>query len=159
MIFEFGQYKIDVDVEKTRRFYEKASAVTQNCGCNNCCNYAKAVDFLPETIGSFFTGLGIDKRKACEVYANCTNPDRTVLYSGFYHLCGKMLSGKSAWVKDDNKDAHWNNKLAYEVAKNFYVSFTEECALIENDFLHPVLQMEIYANIPWVLDVKIETDN
>ncbi len=24
MIFEFGKYKVDVDVEKTKRFYEKA---------------------------------------------------------------------------------------------------------------------------------------
>ena len=45
MIFEFGYHKIDVDVEKTRAFYEQAELLTEGCECLNCKKYEKAVDF------------------------------------------------------------------------------------------------------------------
>ena len=40
----------------------------------------------------------------------------------------------------------------YEISDDFRVSFQEECALVEKGFPRPVLQMEIEAAIPWVLE-------
>ncbi len=34
MIFEFGKYKVDIDVEKTKQFYEKAETVDEGCSCD-----------------------------------------------------------------------------------------------------------------------------
>lgn len=70
------------------------------CSCDACRNFENAVDALPKTIGTFFAMLGVDMKKACEVYLNCTNQDGMVLDGGFYHVCGKVLEGKSAWVKE-----------------------------------------------------------
>jgi hypothetical protein len=151
MIFQFGSYKIDVDVDRTRQFYETASFVSENCSCSGCRNYEKAVQGLPALITDFFADLGVDMRRVCEVYVNYANPDGSLFYGGFYHLCGTLLSGKSAWLPTTPTSSYWEADMTFPVTENFRVSFQEECHLLETDFPLPALQLELSANIPWVL--------
>lgn len=152
MVFEFGQYKVDIDVERTRSFYENASLVSEGCSCDGCQNFEKAAGVLPESVGLFFSRLGIDMEKVCEVYVNCVNDDGTLLYGGFYHACGTVISGKSAWMAADHHISYWEDQRTFHITQDFHVSFTEECALLEEEFPLPALQIEIYASIPWVLE-------
>lgn len=48
--------------------------------------------------------------------------------------------------------SYWNKENTYEITKDYHISFGEEAALLEKGFPLPVLQIEIEANIPWVLD-------
>ena len=41
MIFTFGNYTVDIDVEKTKQTYEKLPLVSQRCSCDNCKNFEK----------------------------------------------------------------------------------------------------------------------
>lgn len=54
MIFQFGQFEIDVDVNRTREFYKKMENVSKGCNCTGCRNFEKAVDFLPGNVIVFF---------------------------------------------------------------------------------------------------------
>jgi len=156
MKFQFGAYVLDIDVEQNRRFYKAARNLTVGCSCSHCRNFEKAADTLPGDIKGFFDSLGIDIKKPAEVYANVTNSDGTVSYGGFYHLCGKLLSGESAWITASNDGkatvSYWDSSMSYAVSDNFCVSFQQDCSLLEKGFPTPVIQMEIEANIPWVLD-------
>lgn len=152
MIFEFGQYKVDIDVCKTQNFYENAAFVSEGCSCDGCQNFEKAVAALPQVVQSFFTQLGIDMGKICECYVNCVNEDGTLLYGGFYHVCGVILSGDSAWIKIDENTAYWETENAFRVSRNFCVCFQESVDLLEEDFPQPAIQLEILADIPWVLE-------
>ena len=49
MIFEFGPCRIDVDVERTRRWYETAPTLSRCCDCDGCVNYERAADRLRES--------------------------------------------------------------------------------------------------------------
>ena len=151
MIFEFGSYKIDVDVDKTKQFYKTVPFVSEGCSCSGCRNYEKAVQGLPVLVIELFASLGIDMRCVCEAYVNCVNPDGTLFYGGFYHLCGTLLSGKSAWVPTSPTSSHRGEDMTFPATENFRVSFQEECHLLERDFPLPALQLELSANIPWVL--------
>ena len=151
MVFEYGQYKIDVDVEKTKMFYAAAPVVSAGCTCNNCKNYEQAVADLPQVVKSFFTELGVDMKKVCEVYVNWKNPDGTLHYGGFYHVCGVRLQGKSAWVAVDEYTSRWDEGGAFAIIDTFHVSFREKCDLLEDEFPIPALQIDMFANIPWVL--------
>ena len=153
MLFDLEQFQIDIDVEKTRTFYKDADAVSKGCSCGGCRNYEKAVDVLPDEVTHFFNELGVDMKKVCEVYVNCGNPDGTLLYGGFYHLCGELLEGKSAWVSesDSSSISHWEKEKAFHITDSFYVSFHNSCSLLEDGFPLPALQLEISANVPWVL--------
>lgn len=151
MEIRFDPYVLDIDIRKNRLFYQKSNNVSFGCSCPACRNFEKAVEILPDEIKYFFDSLGIDIKKPAEVYANKVNDNGLMSYGGFYHLCGKVLSGKSAWVKVKNNIAYWDTSKTYSVSKDFHISFQEDCSLVEDGFPKPVLQMEIEANIPWVL--------
>ncbi len=156
MYIRLGKFQLQTDPEKTRKFYKKMKYVTDGCGCAGCRNFEKAVDYMPDEVFCFFHSLGIDMKKITEIYVNRANPDGTLLYGGFCHLCGTMPEGKSAWVEtqetSDSKTFVWQKANTYEISDDFRVSFQEECALVEKGFPRPVLQMEIEAAIPWVLE-------
>lgn len=154
MIFEFGKFKVDIDVEKTKQFYENAEKVSKSCSCDGCQNFEQAVEILPQSVNGFFANLGIDIRKVCECYVNCTNTNETLLYGGFCHACGTLLNGKSAWKKSSETSSYWNDEVTFTISDDFYVSFKNDVALLETDFPLPVIQLEFSANIPWVLDKK-----
>jgi len=143
MIFEFGPYRIDVDVERTRRWYETEPTVSQCCGCDGCVNYERAADVFPENVKSLFAAMGADVKKPIEVYVNYNNKDGTLFYGGWYHLCGALLSkGEDTW----------------QVAggfpfgpHGFRVFFHEDCHLVQETCPRPVLQMEMLADVPWML--------
>ncbi len=157
MKVQFGQFYLDIDVNKTREFYKKMEYVSHGCSCSGCRNFEQAVDTLSNEIIYFFESIGIDMKKITEVYVNTVNSDGSLLYGGFYHLCGTILSGESAWIelptsKSKSRIFHWDHLRTYPVSKNFYISFQKDCALVEDGFPMPVLQLEIEAVIPWVLE-------
>lgn len=155
MVFEFGPYKVNVDVERTRAFYETAQRIDQQCRCDGCRNYVKAAAILPEAVLSFFSSLGADPVKAAEVYVNDPDHNGLALYGGFYHLCGTVLSGVSAFRPAGGGCRCWDRELTFHVTETFCVSFEESCDLLEDGFPQPAIQMEIDAEIPWVLEKDI----
>lgn len=153
-----GQNIIDVDVERTRQFYRTANVITDGCTCDGCCNYAKAIGYFPQSVHDLFCELGIDLGKAAEIWAvSAFDSGKELLYGGFYHICGKLLSDTDVWVLEQNDkiDTLKNQEklLMYEIEKNYSIGFTEDCHLIEENFPEPVIQMEINFCIPWVLEV------
>lgn len=152
MFFEIGQYRIDIDVAKTKQFYKNADLASTSCSCDGCLNFQKAVDTLPPSIIAFFTNLGIDMKKVCECYVNFTDDDGMLLYGGFYHVCGTLLDGESAWKKIDENTSCWDNEAAFCVSPDFNVSFQKDVALLEKGFPMPAIQLEFSARIPWVLE-------
>lgn len=67
LVFQFGEYKIDVDVEKTKQFYNRAKTVSEECQCDGCFNFERAVDELSQNIRDFFSALGVDMKKSANV--------------------------------------------------------------------------------------------
>lgn len=152
MIFTFGKYTVDIDVEKTREIYRTLPTTGQACGCDGCENFERAVDVLPAEVRSFFEALGVDPKRVTECYVNCRMADDTLYYGGFCHLCGTLVHGESAFVKDSPTSSYYDPDRAYHICKDFCVSFQEECHLLEKVFEAPVLQLDFEAMIPWVLD-------
>ena len=154
LIFQFGEYKIDVDVEKTRQFYDRAKTVSEGCQCDGCLNFERAVDKLPQNIRDFFSALGVDMKKICECYVYCAKDENTLYYGGFCHICGTLLSGKSAWKPTSDSTACWDEKATYPLSPNFGISFSNRIDMPEPDFPLPVIQLDFDADIPWVLEKR-----
>ncbi len=157
MIFQFGNYKIDVDREKTRAYYKHFSYVSEGCSCSGCRNYEKAVDFLDHKIIDFFNCLGIDMKKIHEVCVYCANADDTLYYGGFYYLCGEVIEGVSGWkvidATDDTTLAYYDEDETFSVIEDFHVSFVQTTRqLLDDGVNRPTIILEISADIPWVLD-------
>ena len=151
MEFEFGPYRVDVNVEKTREFYKNANLISEECSCDRCLNFEEAASHLSTAIISFFEKLGIDIRKACEVYVFGSKDDSTLLYGGIYHICGIILSGESAWVLAGIHGSQWAEELAFSITEDFHISLDKSNVMLEEGFPLPAFQLDILANIPWVL--------
>lgn len=144
MIFEFGLYRVDVDMERTRRWYETEPTASQCCDCDGCVNFDRAADLFPESIKSFFAALGADAKKPIEVYVNYTNKDGTLWYGGWYHLCGTLLSeGEELWQVIEGKPFG---------SRGFQIFFRGRADCVQENCPRPVVQMELNADIPWVLE-------
>ncbi len=155
MIFRFGNYTLDVDVERTRAFYARGDVKTtsQQCTCAGCQNYDKAILKMPAAVTDFLESLGLDPRKPAEAFdvMGGLAEDGKVLYNGFYHLCGVRLQGEDAWVKTAKDMKHLDGDRMYAVDGDFKVSFEEEVCLLHEAFPTPVLQMEFDARLPVAL--------
>ncbi len=158
MIFNFGQFTLDIGAEKTAAFYRTLPPITEQCGCDDCRNYHEAVGTLSEEIQAFFSQLGIDIAKPTEVYVNDILADGRRFYGGFYHLCGRILQGKSAWVAEKEtgecKLYAWRDENTASVTESFRISFQSECDMIEDSLPSPAIQLDFTAAIPWVLGLE-----
>ena len=155
MIFRFSDYVLDIDVEHTRAFYarEDVRITSEQCSCQGCRNYDKAILAIPVSVLNFLESLGIDPRKPTEVYdvMGQLDEDRKVWYNGFYHVCGVRLQGEDAWVGIAEDLMHLDENRMYAVDESFKVSFEEKALMIHKAFPEPVLQMQISTRLPWVL--------
>lgn len=154
MKMNFGEYEVEIDIERTSAFYQTAAIVTEGCKCQGCRNYEAAAKQLDGTIREFFQKMGVDIRKPAEIYVNCRNEDGTLFYGGFYHVCGTILQGGSAWKQPGESEKE--PTPCYQVTEDFQVSFENRIHLLEKGFPEPVIQLEIYGNVPWVLDETCE---
>lgn len=152
MIFEFGSYRLDIDVEKTRAFYNRAAKVTDGCRCPGCRNYEAWSDSLLEEPKGVMEKMGVRLEKPAEAFVNGVNADGSVFYGGFYHLCGRILEGRrSSW--NASTGCYEVSELHYaELGKGYRAAFTEDVHLPEDGFPEPVIQMEILADLPWLLE-------
>lgn len=149
MLFELEKYTLDIDVDRTRDFYIHADKITDGCNCQGCRNYEKWAASLSAEPKYILERMGVRLEKTTEVYVNCPNDDGSLFYGGFCHLCGKIVQGPKN-MRTFEKDAF------ITLTENFQVAFTEDIALLENNFPLPVIQMEILANIPFVLLEKCD---
>lgn len=145
----FKKWIVEVDTIKTQWFYEQQFLVNESCDCLYCRNYYQACKYFSKKIKDFFNSLGLEPEKVAEVYELGRNEDGTYLYGGFYHIVGNLIS-----VKDVEQDSPKWSLRKESLTEQFKFGFTTHLALVSKEFPQPVLQLEINANIPWVLVEK-----
>jgi hypothetical protein len=150
MIFESGVYRLDIDADRTQHFYE--SEDYESCTCAGCRNFAIACHLFPEAVHQFFEQFGIKIGQPAEITAYNSSDGNTTYYDGFYHICGSILAGNDPWLQVGERAYQLDEQYALKVTNDFSVFFTDKCALVEENFPSPVIQMEIQCTIPWVLD-------
>ena len=94
MIIKFANFVLDVDVERTRAFYERTDIPTmsQQCDCINCQNFDKAILKASDKVLNFLRCFGIDPQKPAETFnvPGCLEKEGTIWYNGWYHICGSI---------------------------------------------------------------------
>lgn len=134
-----GHFQLEIDVAKTRGFYQTQPYASQKCDCASCRNYAKAVAILPATVKNLFASLGVNIHQQAEAMIPYRLEDGQLMYSAFYHLVGEIIS----CVKP-----HESANIADDVS----VWFSAECDLVPEGFPPPIVQMFVDAKLPWLLD-------
>lgn len=155
MKITLGEYILDIYTEKNKKYYKDEEYVSEGCQCDGCLNYELAVEEVEQEVNNLFNKLGIDIKKPAEVYVNYSE-NNIICYGGFYHICGKIVEGETAWKITSKTQkfitSYLNEDTMFCITKNFKISFDESCLLLQDSFPRPCIQMEISAYLPWKLD-------
>jgi len=158
MIFQLGDFTLDIDVEQTGAFYNRVDVpnASEQCDCIDCRNFEQAILEVPDIILDFFSSLGIDPRKPTEVYnvIGDLEESSTVWYNGWYHVCGMIIKGPETNVNGNdtgNVDYLWENSFSPDPSFPFCVLPMQKDDLLHIDFPKPVIQLEIDIRLSYVL--------
>lgn len=139
-------YRLSVESEANRAYYETRPVPWVRCECAGCRNFVKAAGALPGAVRVFFSTLGLRPEQPAEIYAIEQEEGADFcLYGGFYHLCGKILSG-GPW-EEGLPEAAW-----VEIAPKYFAAFERGCSLLPGDFPRECFQMAVEFRLPWLLE-------
>lgn len=140
----FGHWRVNCDREATRLAYSRLDIESEaTCECTYCRNFAEAVDraFSTEVL-TILDRLGIDIRRAAEVYELGRLESGLHLYGGWYHCVGEIVEER---VEIADSGIEWGTGPSA-----FYLH--DKPALVSVPFKGlPLLQFEFSAEVPWVL--------
>ena len=148
MLFKFSQTQLDIDVERTRAFYDTHQADGETCPCAGCRNFEEARKFLPEEVRQFFQQLGVDPENPMNLTAYHSHDGNTVIYDATYHICGTALAG----MNDASGNPYNFHEDTYPICEGFSVYFFNEPGLLDEAFSRPKLDLEMRFEIPWLLE-------
>ncbi|HEK9101661.1 hypothetical protein KFD70_23185 [Bacillus pfraonensis] len=142
---KIGKWILDVDIEKTREFYQKEF---DTCKCQDCRNYyILASNELKPAISDIFSLLGITPSKPAGLSAYPTENSEILLYMGHYHFVGKMLKGPLCTT------SHFTEENTIEL-DGFCLGISEELLFVPEEFPEPILQLEFETKLSYVLHEK-----
>ncbi|MEL7570633.1 MAG: hypothetical protein AAGU14_08750 [Eubacteriaceae bacterium] len=153
MIIDLEKYILDVDIEATKQAYTKIQPVNEQCACDDCQNYAIAIKTVNLKITEFFDSFGINISRPAEVWGWYDKEKNIYDYGGFYHIVGNIIEQKEKLdIQFMKKLSHMNGNMVIQLTDKFHIWFTNDCALIPDDFPKPYFQMEISTELPWSLN-------
>jgi len=134
---QIGPALVACDPAATRAFYA-AGLRPITCTCTDCRNFIKAARQLPPEVLHFLAQFGVDPLQPAELSALCTTADGTLVYDGFWHICGRLLNG---------------DRAAFSLPSQSRITafFTDDYALAHDDFPRPILQLHLCFDLPWLL--------
>lgn len=151
MIFDFGMYVVDIDIEKTANYHRNDSRIT--CDCLGCRNFDRAVASFPQEVRQFLERLGADPVKPEVLSIDYAPTKKTMAYSGFYYLCGTILKGREAWTKDEQGMHHVDEQRLLQIRDDYAVYFTEpRHGVVDADFPKPIVELQYVCTLPWLME-------
>ena len=156
MVFRLGNYTLDIDVEKTRAFYDRPDIFTAGkvCECIDCQNFDKAILTSSDTVLDFLRSLGIDPQKPTEIYNVIGDLEEagTVWYNGWYYVCGTVLALPESFQERKQNDNYlWENGYLPERDLPFLVLPMLSQDLLHEEFPLPAIQLFVDTHLPYVL--------
>ena len=131
--------------QPNKRMSHTAVGSPESCGCRDCLDFAAARNRIyPAEVLTLFNQLGIDPRHESEIWHLGRLKPGLHLYGGFFHFLGTIESEGGACGSFD-----------MEQSDNvpFRLYFVNRRDLLPEPFTDlPVVQLELIAHVPWVLD-------
>ena len=154
MRLDFKNFSVEIDAEATRQAYEGLRRADEKCSCAGCQNFPLAIgEALGEEGRRLFESMGVDPAKAMEAYVNLACDEGTIFYGAWYHLFGRIE--RRAETVPDVTAPEWGRDVERDVGDNASILFSDKRFDTREDPFRVdanVVQMDLYADVPWVLD-------
>lgn len=157
-IFEFGEYKIDIDVEKTKKYFEEIEM--NECQANR--NFQKYVnELMNDNEKAFFASLHIDLSKVDICYGLLSKNKKWTCNMQTY-IIGEFLS----YPETDYMTLDEVREQGIEILKNIesnvitvgnflvHIYTPDEYDNISDDYKNSIYVELDVIDIPWLLDEK-----
>ncbi len=153
MRLDFKNFSVEIDAEATRRAYEGLPRTDERCSCDGCQNFPLAIGkALSEEGRRLFASMGVDPAKATEAYVNLARDEGTIFYGAWYHLFGRIE--RRVETVPDVTAPEWGKDVERDVGDNASILFSDKRFDPREDPFRVdanVVQMDLYADVPWVL--------
>ena len=149
---EFARWVVVADAERTRAVYRRLHpGAAEECGCTPCLNFAAAREqTYPTAARELLEQLGVDHRCEAEVSHFGRLDGGLHGYWAFFHFIGRIEAGRDAAAPPPG-GAGYSPELE-PAGGPLQLGFTNRTSLVHPAFGgEPVVQVEILAEIPWVL--------
>ena len=133
--FVFGPYRLEVDVEATRNWYDLYGEPAGGCDCAYCRNYAAAVGILPPEVAAFLEPLGLDLHRPGDA-TEYGPAEGGRWYMPMWHLAGRLLEAGEG---------------ERTIAPGVTASFFTDTGPFLKDFPRPFFQCGLSMILPWAL--------
>jgi hypothetical protein len=137
-------WSLDIDPEATRQAYQHLAV---KCDCAYCRNFLAALAQLPGQIHRTLQIFGVDPAKPAEIVEYTQNPDGTHFYGWWYHAVGRISAERDAA----------GSAASAQLTADVTVDISTKADLAAPDFPQPILQIELFSNLPWVLGEQLDT--
>ncbi|MBQ9914920.1 MAG: hypothetical protein IJO50_02120 [Clostridia bacterium] len=148
MRFQFNELIVDIDVDATKAYYRDVKPIN-GCNCDDCRNYRAYMKNCDSAMLEFFSSIGIDdlnyiREILCydDVSSTKSRTGQTLSYGGFFHVKGTL-----EMTEENSIEKSW-----IDINDHFRVGIRSECQMVPKNFPQPVLQVELLAEIPYVLE-------
>ena len=136
--FDWHGYKVEVDLESTRAWYEQAKP--WGCTCGHCRNFLATADRLPEEMRAILKELSIPPEKTTDL-SELYHEKGVLHYMASYRVAGRVLERPDESV--------WHGLACRDDPRSFYpygaVNFPQPC-----------FDLTFCPDLPWVLDEPVE---
>ena len=153
MRLDFKNFSVEIDAEATRRAYEGLPRTDERCSCDGCQNFPLAIGkALSEEGRRLFESMGVDPAMATEAYVNLARDEGTIFYGAWYHLFGRIE--RRVETVPDVTAPEWGKDVERDVGDNASILFSDKRFDPREDPFRVdanVVQMDLYADVPWVL--------
>lgn len=151
MIFELSDYAIDIDPAANIDYYETELTIFDADPNDNTKNFELTIGGVSKEVKDLFNRMGVDIKKPIEMYVSYEE-NSLLVYEGYYHLSGVLLTGESPWEALDNSDfASLNEDALHVIGNSFMCGFSKDCTLVAEHFPMPCIQMEVIFKLPKVI--------
>lgn len=151
---QIGRWLVRPDVPRTREAHSKlARSGAAECSCTSCQNFETVRPrLLAGPLGRILDQLGISPPWEVEVYEGGRSPSGLHHYGGWFHFVGTIESGGDAWLPVGSGAAVCNVADFDPLSETLSVGFHTDLALVREPFKGlPLVQLEIAAELPWVI--------
>lgn len=133
--FVFGGYRLEVDVEATRAWYDRYGDATGGCDCAYCRNYAAAAETLPQEAEAYLGLLGLSLQRPGDIGEYGPRQGGR-WYMPMWHIVGRLLETREEELP---------------VAPGITVGFATDMGPFLRDFPEPCFQCWLSMTLPWAL--------
>lgn len=155
---EILDWIIEIDYEKTKEYYQRLGEEEHTECCLYCKNFDVAIRKVNHKLLKLLEELGISPEEPVEKYELHRMDSGNHQYGIIYLLVGRIIKEPDG-LKKVNEKGHLEYR-GTDITEDAYFIFGEEICVPGGVMLppQPVLQLDVFCELPWELEEKPNTE-